>query len=68
MLRTDERLRAVLAPRDVAGLLGVAAGAPLLEIRRVALTFRDRPVELRVSRVNTARHDYHNTLGKDVAA
>ncbi len=68
VLRTDERLRAVLAARDVAGLLGVAAEAPLLEIRRVALTFRDRAVELRVSRVNTAHHDYHNSLGKDVAA
>jgi GntR family transcriptional regulator len=68
VLRTDERLRALLAPRDVAQLLGVAPGAPLLEIRRVALTFRDRPVELRLSRVDTTRHDYHNTLGKDVAA
>ena len=67
VLRTDERLRAVLAPRDIAQQLGVAPGAPLLEIRRVALTFRDRPVELRLSRVNTARHDYHNTLGKEVA-
>jgi GntR family transcriptional regulator len=68
VLRTDERLRAVLAPRDVAQLLGVAAGCPLLEIRRVALTFRDRPVELRLSRVDTTRHDYHNTLGKDMSA
>ena len=67
VLRTDERLRAVLAPRDVASLLGVASGAPLLEIRRVALTFRDRPVELRLSRVDTTRHDYHNTLGKALA-
>ncbi|HEY2628027.1 MAG TPA: GntR family transcriptional regulator [Usitatibacter sp.] len=66
VLRTDERLRTVLAARDVAQSLGVAAGAPLLEIRRVALTFRDRPVELRISRVNTARHDYHNTLGKEM--
>jgi GntR family transcriptional regulator len=48
----------------VAALLGVAPGSPLLEIRRVALTFRDRPVELRVSRVNTAAHVYHNTFGK----
>jgi GntR family transcriptional regulator len=62
--RTDERLRAVVADRDAAQHLGVPAGSPLLEIRRVALTFRDRPVELRISRVNTARHDYHNTLGK----
>jgi GntR family transcriptional regulator len=64
VLRTDERLSAVLATGDIAQLLGVTTGAPLLEIRRIALTFRDRPVELRVSRVNTARHDYYNTLGK----
>jgi len=64
VLRTDERLRAVLAAGDVAQLLGVQAGAPLLEIRRLALTFRDRPVELRLSHVNTVRHDYYNTLGK----
>ena len=68
VLRTDERLRAVLAARDMAQLLQVEEAAPLLEIRRVALTFRDRPVELRLSRVNTARHDYHNTLGKGVPA
>jgi len=64
VLRTDERLRAVLAAGAPAALLGVAAGSPLLEIRRVALTFRDRPVELRVSLVNTASHVYHNTFGK----
>src|SRR5690349_7517257 len=66
VLRTDERLRAIACPRDVSQALGLAPGAPLLEIRRVALTFRDRPVELRLSRVNTARHDYHNALGKEV--
>ncbi|HUP31321.1 MAG TPA: GntR family transcriptional regulator, partial [Usitatibacter sp.] len=38
VLRTDERLRAVLAARDIAQHLRVATGAPLLEIRRVALT------------------------------
>ena len=64
VLRTDERLRAVIAGADEARLLNVAAGAPLLEIRRVALTFRDRPVELRISRVDTTDHDYHNTFGK----
>jgi GntR family transcriptional regulator len=67
VLRTDERLRATLAAGAVAALLGVATGAPLLEIRRVALTFRERPVELRVSQVNTAAHAYHNTLGKGEA-
>lgn len=68
VLRTDERLRAVLASAEMAGLLQIVPSAPLLEIRRVALTFRDRPVELRISRVDTARLDYHNTFGKDVAA
>jgi GntR family transcriptional regulator len=64
VLRTDERLRAVLAGVEDARVLGVEPGAPLLDIRRVALTFRDRPVELRISRVNTTEHDYHNTFGK----
>lgn len=64
VLRTDERLRATLAGAEDARLLGVDEGAPLLLIRRVALTFRDRPVELRVSRVDTSRFEYHNTLGK----
>jgi GntR family transcriptional regulator len=66
VLRTDERLRAVLADAEFGRLLCVQPGAPLLEIRRVALTFRDRPVELRISRVDTSRRDYHNTLGKAV--
>src|SRR4051812_27535186 len=35
VLRTDERLRAITASRDVAAPLGLAAGTPLLEIRRV---------------------------------
>ena len=64
VLRTDERLRAVLAGVEEARLLRVDTGAPLLEIRRIALTFRDRPVELRISRVDTRDHDYHNTFGK----
>jgi GntR family transcriptional regulator len=68
VLRTDERLRAILAGAEDARLLRVEPGAPLLEIRRVALTFRDRPVELRISRVDTAAHVYHNTFGKDMPA
>jgi len=67
VLRTDERLRAVAATAMQAGLLSTAPGSPLLEIRRVALSFRDRPVELRISVVNTSSHDYHNTFGKGEA-
>ena len=39
VLRTDERLRAVLATREVAQHLRLPAGAPVLEIRRVALDY-----------------------------
>jgi GntR family transcriptional regulator len=67
VLRTDERLRAVPADAVAAALLAVPPGTPLLEIRRIARSFRDRPVELRISRVNTAAHVYHNTFGKGEA-
>jgi GntR family transcriptional regulator len=64
VLRSRERLRARLADRDAATLLGVSPGAPLLEINRVALTFGDAPVEVRRSLVNTARHEYFSDLAK----
>jgi GntR family transcriptional regulator len=37
---------------------------PVLEVHRVALTFGDRPVEYRVSTINTATHDYVSVLSK----
>jgi GntR family transcriptional regulator len=64
VLRTSERLRATLAERDAAGLLGVKKGAPLLEINRVALTYHSAPVELRRSLVDTSEHEYFSDLGK----
>jgi len=64
VLRTTERLRAVLADAGTARLLGVRRGAPLLEIDRLALTYNDAPVELRRSRVDTSRYDYLSDLGK----
>ena len=42
VLRADERIAATLADAQVGAHLGVAAGTPLLEIRRTALSFRDR--------------------------
>jgi GntR family transcriptional regulator len=64
VIRTRERLRAVLADAEAAALLGIARGAPLLSIRRVALSYSDEPVELRTSRVNTAAHEYYADIGK----
>ena len=58
VMRIAETLRAVAAPADVAALLGLPKGAPLLHVRRVAFTLNDRPVEYRLSWVNTAKHEY----------
>ncbi|HEY3582916.1 MAG TPA: UTRA domain-containing protein [Casimicrobiaceae bacterium] len=44
-------------------MLRVSVGAPLLAIRRVALTYDEAPVEYRVSLVNTARHEYWAEIG-----
>ena len=56
-------VRAVGAPDDVARLLEVPEGSPLLMIRRVAFTLDDRPVEFRRSYVNTAAHEYQREPG-----
>ena len=64
VLRSSERLRAVRADAATAKALGVAVGSPLLQIDRTALSYGDAPVELRVSLVNTAAHDYYSDLGK----
>ena len=61
--RSSERLRAVVADADAASLLNVPRGTPLLAIRRVALGLAGEPVEWRVSRVNTARHEYYAEIG-----
>lgn len=58
VIRIGERLAAVAAPPDIARLLRLRAGRPVLEIRRIAYSFDDQPVELRLSRVHTARHEY----------
>ena len=58
-----ERVRAVPADATVAALLQVPVAAPLLAIRRVALTYRDLPVEYRVSLVDTRRHEYWAEIG-----
>lgn len=64
VIRISERLSAALASPVVASRLGIAAGAPVLVIRRVAFTYNDTPVEYRVSTVNTAAHEYLSDLWK----
>ena len=62
VVRTSERLRAVIADPESARLLDLAPGAPLLSIRRVALGYNDVPVEYRVSQVDTAHFEYWSEI------
>ena len=62
MIRAEEQLRAVAADAVSAGLLELAAGAPLLSVERLSFTYGDRPVELRRGLYNTASHYYRNEL------
>ncbi len=64
VVRALERARAVAADRAAARVLGLALGAPVLRLRRTALTFGDKPVEYRVSTIHTAQHDYVQTLSR----
>ncbi len=62
MIRADERIRAVAAAEDVAALLAVPAGSPLLLVDRVSYTYRDQPVEVRRGFCVTTEYHYHNEL------
>jgi len=62
IISAEERIRATLADERMAGLLGVAVGAPLLRIERVAFTYKNQPVEWRMSHVNTEHHYYFDEL------
>ncbi|MDD9877876.1 MAG: GntR family transcriptional regulator [Magnetovibrio sp.] len=56
--RAIEELRAVAAERAEARHLGLTAGAPLLEVDRLAETVDGTPVEWRLSRCDTRAHHY----------
>jgi len=58
VIGTAENARATLADEDHADLLGVPAGTALLELRRVAYSYNQQPVEWRISRVNTEQYEY----------
>ena len=62
MIRAEEQIRAVAATVQAAELLAVTPGAPLLSVERRALTYGDKPVELRRGLYHTASHFYRNEL------
>ena len=59
-------LSADRAPADVAKLLEIPRGSPVLHIERKAFTYADVPVELRISWVNTARCKFRVDQGSTV--
>ncbi len=65
VVRSSERLSAVACPAAIASLLGLRPGQPVLRIRRIAYTYADRPVESRVSWVDTREHEYLSDLWKN---
>ena len=62
IVHAEERLKAVAAPREAAAALGVAHGAPVLLIERVACTYTEEPAELRRSWCDTREHHYRNRI------
>lgn len=64
VVRAHERARAAAAAPATAKILGMAIGEPVLQVHSTALTFGDRPVEHRVSTINTSQHDYVNVVSR----
>ena len=62
MVRAEEKIRAVAADAECAGLLHVSVGAPLLRVDRISYTYADRPVELRTGHYVTNHYHYRNSL------
>ena len=62
MVRADEKLRAVAAPKDVAKALAVSPSIPLLCVERISFTYGNRPVELRIGHYVTNQYYYRNSL------
>lgn len=62
MIRADEKLRAVAATAEVARLLEVPEGSPLLQVDRTSYTYGNRPVEMRRGLYRTDRHHYRTSV------
>ena len=62
VVKANERLRAVSCSREAAKVLGITAGASVIELRRLAIGLNDHPVEYRVSTIDTSHHDYVSQL------
>jgi GntR family transcriptional regulator len=62
MIRAEEKIRALAAAPDVAALMCLPPGAPLLSVERLSYTYDDKPVEWRRGLYDTTAHHYRNAL------
>ena len=62
MVRAEEKIKAVAAPQEVADLLALPPGEPVLMVERLAYTYNDVPMELRRAHYRTDSHHYRNDL------
>lgn len=62
MVRAEEKIRADAASDGRELLLQVPLGTPLLNVERIAYTYKDVPMELRRGYYRTDTHFYHNKL------
>jgi len=56
--RANEKLRAIVATQVEADVLNIQPGSPLLSVTRLAFSYDNHPVELRMSVCNTENHQY----------
>lgn len=61
--KTREAVRASTATEDEAALLGMAAGAPIIEVDRIAVALDGARVEWRVTRCRGEGYYYKNDIG-----
>ena len=62
-VRAEEKIRAVAAAEGMDELLALQRGTPVLAVERIAYTYNDKPVELRLGHYLTDTHHYRNELG-----
>jgi GntR family transcriptional regulator len=62
MIKAEECVKAVIAPREVAAALQLPAGTPMLLLERIASTYGGEPSELRRCYCDTRQHHYSNAI------
>jgi GntR family transcriptional regulator len=62
MIKAEEQLKAVPAPREVAAALQLVPGTPMLLLERIAFTYGGEPGELRRCYCDTRQHHYRNAI------